>query len=241
MRRCWRGCLAQPYLEAVRERVVVFDGAFGTYIQALDLGADDFGGPDLEGCNEMLCLTRPDVIADMHDAFFAVGVDVVETATFGASRPCSPSTAIADRAYELNLAAARIAREVADDYAADGRPRYVAGSIGPGHQAAVASATSASPTLRDAYEEQARGLLEGGVDLFLIETCMDLLQAKAAMVGCRRAMAAERAAGADAGAGDHGDHRADARRLRDRRRADVARGHASPTCSASTAPPARRR
>ena len=76
----------QPYLDAVAERVVVFDGAFGTYVQGLDLSADDFGGPELEGCNEMLCLTRPDVIRSMHDAFFAVGVDAVETASFGCVR-----------------------------------------------------------------------------------------------------------------------------------------------------------
>src|SRR6266508_696717 len=103
----------QHYLDAVRERVVVFDGAFGTYIQALDLDADDFGGPELEGCNEMLALTRPDVIAGMHDAFFAVGVDAVETATFGAFAHVLAEYGVADRAHDINVAAARIAREVA--------------------------------------------------------------------------------------------------------------------------------
>ena len=122
----------ESYLDAVNERVVVFDGAFGTYVQGLDLTADDFGGAALEGCNEMLCLTRPDVIAGMHAAFFDVGVDAVETASFGSFSTVLNEYGIAGRAYELNVAAARIAREVADDYATDGRPRFVAGSIGPG-------------------------------------------------------------------------------------------------------------
>ena len=178
---------AQSYLEAVNERVVVFDGAFGTYIQGLDLSADDFGGQSLEGCNEFLCLTRPDVIAGMHAAFFDVGVDAVETASFGSFGPVLAEYDIADRAHEVNVAAARIAREVADGYAADGRARYVAGSIGPGTKLPSLGHIG-FPELRDAYEVQAAGLLEGGVDLFLVETCMDLLQVKAAMIACRRAM-----------------------------------------------------
>ncbi len=176
-----------PYLDAVHDRVVVFDGAFGTYVQGLDLSADDFGGLSLEGCNEMLCLTRPDVIASMHAAFFDVGVDAIETASFGSFATVLAEYDVADRAHELNVAAARIARQVADDYAADGRPRFVAGSIGPGTKLPSLGQISFA-ALRDAYEEQAHGLLEGGVDLFLIETCYDLLQAKAAIVACRRAM-----------------------------------------------------
>ena len=168
----------------------MFDGAFGTYVQGLDLTADDFGGPALEGCNEMLCLTRPDVIAGMHEAFFDVGVDAVETASFGSFSTVLAEYDVADQAHELNVAAARIAREVADGYAADGRARYVAGSIGPGTKLPSLGHIGFAE-LRDAYEEQASGLLVGGVDLFLIETCMDLLQVKAAMIGCRRAMAAE--------------------------------------------------
>src|SRR3954454_2256442 len=117
----------ETYLDAAQRRIVVFDGAFGTYVQGLDLTADDFGGPSLEGCNEMLCVTRPDVIAGMHAAFFDVGVDAVETASFGSFSPVLNEYDIADRAHELNVAAARIAREVADDYGTDGRPRFVAG------------------------------------------------------------------------------------------------------------------
>jgi 5-methyltetrahydrofolate--homocysteine methyltransferase len=177
----------QTYLDAVGERVVIFDGAFGTYVQALDLGPDDFGGLALEGCNEMLCLTRPDVIAGMHESFLAVGVDVVETASFGAFSTVLAEYDVADRAHEINVAAARIAREVADGFAGDGRPRFVAGSIGPGTKLPSLGHVGFGE-LRDAYHEQAHGLLEGGVDLFVIETCMDLLQVKAAMIACRRAM-----------------------------------------------------
>ena len=178
------------YLRAVDERVIVFDGAFGTFVQDLDLGPDDFGGLELEGCNELLVATRPDVITAMHDAFLAVGVDAVETATFGAFSPVLQEYGIPQRAHELNVTAARLAREVCDGYAADGRPRFVAGSIGPGTKLPSLGHITFGE-LRDAYEVQARGLLTGGVDLFLIETCMDLLQVKAAMTGCRRAMRAE--------------------------------------------------
>jgi 5-methyltetrahydrofolate--homocysteine methyltransferase len=179
----------QPYLEAVRERVIVFDGAFGTFVQDLDLGADDFGGPSLEGCNEMLCLTRPDVIEAMHSAFLDAGVDAIETASFGSFSTVLTEYDIPEKAYELNVAAASIARRVADRYESDGRPRYVAGSIGPGTKLPSLGHIGFIE-LRDAYEEQARGLIDGGSDLFLIETCMDLLQIKAAMQGCRNAMKA---------------------------------------------------
>jgi 5-methyltetrahydrofolate--homocysteine methyltransferase len=179
----------QPYLEAVSERVIVFDGAFGTFVQDLDLGADDFGGASLEGCNEMLCLTRPDVIESMHAAFLDAGVDAIETASFGSFSTVLTEYDIPEKAYELNVAAASIARRVADRYESDGRPRYVAGSIGPGTKLPSLGHIGFIE-LRDAYEEQARGLIDGGADLFLIETCMDLLQIKAAMQGCRNAMKA---------------------------------------------------
>ena len=179
----------QPYLDAVHERVIVFDGAFGTFVQGLDLGPDDFGGTHLEGCNEMLCLTRPDVIRAMHSAFLDVGVDALETASFGSFSTVLTEYGIPEQAYALNEAAARLARETANDYEADGRPRYVAGSIGPGTKLPSLGHIGFAE-LRDAYQEQAAGLLAGGVDLFLVETSMDLLQVKAAMVACRRAMQA---------------------------------------------------
>lgn len=112
----------QPYLEAVNERVIVFDGAFGTFVQDLDLGPADFGGESLEGCNEMLCLTRPDVIESMHRAFLDAGVDAIETASFGSFSTVLAEYNISDQAYELNVAAASIARRVADSYESDGRP-----------------------------------------------------------------------------------------------------------------------
>ncbi|MBA3801694.1 MAG: methionine synthase [Acidimicrobiia bacterium] len=176
------------YLDAVESGVVVFDGAFGTFIQDLDLTADDFGGVELEGCNEILCATRPDVITSMHEAFFDVGVDAIETASFGSFAPVLAEYEIADRTFELNEAAARIATEVARRYAAaDGRDRYVAGSMGPGTKLPSLGHIG-FVELRDAYADQARGLLAGGIDLFVVETCMDLLQVKAAMIGCRTAM-----------------------------------------------------
>src|SRR3954470_372 len=109
-------CDMSELLKAARERVVIYDGAFGTYMQGQGLTADDFGGPVLEGCNEVLVLTRPDLVAEMHDAFFAVGVDAVETATFGAFAIPLGEYGIADRTHEINLKAARIAREVADGH-----------------------------------------------------------------------------------------------------------------------------
>src|SRR5438477_10092525 len=173
-----------PYLEAARERVVVYDGATGTNLQARDLSADDFGGPALEGCNEILVDTRPDVIADLHRSFFEVGVDAVETDSFGSIPPVLAEYGIAERAHELNLKSARIAREVADGYGG-----WVAGSIGPGTKFASLGQIRFAD-LRDAYEVQARGLIEGGVDLLLVETQFDLLGCKAAIIGGPRAMAA---------------------------------------------------
>jgi len=177
----------QTYLEALNERVIVFDGAFGTFVQALDLGPDDFGGPALEGCNEMLCLTRPDVIRSMHEAFLSVGVDAIQTASFGSFSTVLTEYGIPERAYELNLSATRLAREVASGFETDGRSRFVAGSIGPGTKLPSLGHIGFNE-LHDSYVEQARGLLDGGSDLFIIETCMDLLQIKAAMQACRKAM-----------------------------------------------------
>jgi len=181
------------YLEAAAERVVIYDGAFGTGIQARNLTADDFGGPELEGCNEMLVLTRPDVIGELHASFLEAGVDALETCTFGAFAGPLGEYGIADKAYEINVAAARLARDVADQYSTPDHPRWVAGSVGPGTKFATLGQIRFAD-LRDTYEEQCRGLVEGGVDLILIETQFDLLGAKAAIVGARRAM---RAAGVE--------------------------------------------
>jgi 5-methyltetrahydrofolate--homocysteine methyltransferase len=175
------------YLEAVHSSVVVFDGATGTNLQTIGLTVDDFGAPHLEGCNELLNLTRPDVIRDLHRSFLEVGVDVVETNTFGAFRGPLSEYGLEDKAYEIAAAGATLARQTVDEFiAADHRPRYVAGSIGPGTK----FATLGQVTYRElvsAYEEESAALIDGGVDLLVIETQFDLLGAKAAIEGARRA------------------------------------------------------
>jgi 5-methyltetrahydrofolate--homocysteine methyltransferase len=175
------------YLDAVRERVVVYDGATGTWLQTAGLGPDDFGGPDLEGCNEVLNATRPDVVASLHASYLEAGADVVETNTFGAFAVPLGEYGLAARAYELSRAGAEIAREVATGYATPDRPRWVAGSIGPGTRFPSLGQIRYRD-LRTAYEQSAAGLLDGGVDLFIVETQFDLLGLKAAVNGCRRAM-----------------------------------------------------
>ena len=178
------------FLDAVDSgSVVIFDGATGTSLQMFDLSLDDFGGPEFEGCNEQLNALRPDVVASIHRSFFEVGVDVTETNTFGAFAIPLGEYGIADQAYDLAAAGAAIAREVTDEFiAADGRQRWVAGSIGPGTRFASLGQIRYAE-LRDAYEVEAAGLLDGGCDLLLIETQFDLLGAKAAINGARRAMA----------------------------------------------------
>ena len=175
------------YLQAARERVVIFDGAMGTNLQMQDLTADDFGGPDLEGCNELLVVTRPDAVDKVHRDFYAVGCDVVETDTFGAFAPVLAEYDQGHRVRELNLAAVAIARSAADDFTTPDKPRWVAGSIGPGTKFPTLGQIKYAD-LRDAYEEQCDALVEGGADLIIIETVFDLLQAKAAINGARRAM-----------------------------------------------------
>jgi 5-methyltetrahydrofolate--homocysteine methyltransferase len=174
-------------LATVRDRVVIFDGAFGTWVQSQGLTADDFGGPELEGCNEHLVASRPDVIRRMHDEFLAVGVDAVETATFGAFPVVLAEYGIPDQTHALNLAAARLAREVASDHSTPDRPRFVIGSVGPGTKLPSLGHIGFA-ALRDAYVPQLEGLLEGGVDAILVETVQDLLQGKAALLAARQAM-----------------------------------------------------
>src|SRR6478735_8328840 len=176
------------FLDALAQRVLVFDGAFGTWVQEQDLGPDDFGGPALEGCNERLVLTRPDLIKQMHAEYFEAGVDAVETATFGAFSLVLNEYDIADETYAINEAAVRLAKEVAADFSTPDRPRFVIGSIGPGTRL-PSLGQIAFAELRDDYEAMVAGQLAGGVDVLLIETVQDLLQCKAAIIGARRAMA----------------------------------------------------
>ncbi|HJU02219.1 MAG TPA: methionine synthase [Actinomycetes bacterium] len=170
----------RDFMGALRERVLVFDGAMGTMLQNAGLSLDDYQGK--EGCSEILCVTRPDVVRSIHAAYFEAGADAVETNSFGSSAIVLAEYDIADQVVPLNKLAAELAREVADDFQADGRPRWVAGSIGPGTKLPTLGHTTYD-VLEATYADQAFGLLEGGADLLLIETCQDLLQVKAAVAG----------------------------------------------------------
>jgi 5-methyltetrahydrofolate--homocysteine methyltransferase len=181
-----------PFLDALSKRVVVADGAMGTMLQDAgdrgDLLVDDFAG--LEGCNEILNDTRPDVVRSIHRAYFEAGADAVETNTFGANLPNLADYDIADRIRELAEKGARLAREVADEMATPDRPRFVLGSVGPGTKLPTLGHAS-FVALRDAYTECGRGLVAGGADAIVVETCQDLLQVKSAVLGVRRAMQLE--------------------------------------------------
>jgi 5-methyltetrahydrofolate--homocysteine methyltransferase len=183
---------AAAFREALASRVVVADGAMGTMLQAQDPTMDDFDGH--EGCNEVLSVTRPDIVRAVHEAYFDAGVDAVETNTFGANLGNLAEYGIEDRIEELATAGARIAREVADERSTASEPRWVIGSVGPGTKLPTLGHV-AFATLRDAYETQVRGMLAGGVHAVLVETAQDLLQAKAAVIGAKRAISA---AGSDA-------------------------------------------
>ncbi|MFG1916661.1 methionine synthase [Micromonospora sp. NPDC048898] len=173
-------------MDVLADRILIADGAMGTMLQAADLTLDDFDG--LEGCNEILNITRPDVVRGVHDAYLAAGADCVETNTFGANLANLAEYDIPQRIRELSEAGARIAREAADAASTPQRPRFVLGSIGPGTKLPTLGHAPYA-TLRDAYQENAAGLIEGGADALIIETCQDLLQVKAAVVGSKRAMA----------------------------------------------------
>jgi 5-methyltetrahydrofolate--homocysteine methyltransferase len=179
--------ISSTLLAALSERVVVADGAMGTMLQAADLSLDDFAG--LEGCNEILNVTRPDVVRGVHDAYFGAGSDAVETNTFGANLANLGEYGIAGRIFELAEAGARLATEVAHGWSRRDAPRWVIGSVGPGTKLPTLG-HSPYRVLRDAYQQEVAGLLAGGVDAVLVETAQDLLQAKSAIVGARRAMTA---------------------------------------------------
>ncbi|MCW8217809.1 MULTISPECIES: methionine synthase [Streptomyces] len=174
--------------EALATRVVVADGAMGTMLQAQDPTLEDF--QDLEGCNEILNVTRPDIVRSVHEEYFAVGVDCVETNTFGANLAALGEYDIPERVYELSESGARIAREVADEFTAStGQQRWVLGSMGPGTKLPTLGHAPYAK-LRDAYQRNAEGMIAGGADALLVETTQDLLQTKASVVGARRALAA---------------------------------------------------
>ncbi len=172
--------------------LLVFDGAMGTSLQGYDLGADDFGGEHLIGCNDHLVISRPDVVAEVHASFLEVGCDVVETDTFRSNRITLKEYHLQDRVREINRTAAEIARSAADRFSTPERRRFVAGSIGPsGFLPSASDPTLGNITFAElvpVFAEQARGLVEGGVDVLLIETTQDILEAKAAVFGCREAV-----------------------------------------------------
>ena len=178
------------------QRIAIIDGAMGTMIQRYKLGEADFRNEalkdhpkDLKGNNDLLVLTRPDVIREIHEKYLAAGADIIETNTFGATSIAQEDYGLAHLAREMNVAAARLAREAADRHSTPDKPRFVAGALGPTPRTASISPDVNDPgarnvsfdQLRDAYREQAAGLLEGGVDLFLVETIFDTLNAKAAI------------------------------------------------------------
>jgi 5-methyltetrahydrofolate--homocysteine methyltransferase len=179
------------YLDAIEDHVVIYDGAMGTNIQRYHLTAQDFGGERYNGCNDYLVITRPDVIKDIHASFLAVGSEVIETDTFRSNRITLAEYGLQDKVLEINRAAAQLARGVADRFEREtGAPRYVAGSMGPSGKLP----SSDDPVMSDIsfdelagiFSEQAQGLVEGGVDVLLLETSQDILEVRAAVVGINR-------------------------------------------------------
>jgi 5-methyltetrahydrofolate--homocysteine methyltransferase len=180
------------YLEALQQRVLIYDGAMGTSFDTFDLTAEDFGGERTNGNRDYLAWTRPELVRGIHEAYLAAGCDVLETNTFQSTRPRLEEWGLAERTHELNVHAARLAREAADAFQArDGRPRYVAGSIGPTGKLPSSDDPALSDIsfaeLSEIFREQAAGLIEGGADVLLVETSVDILEVKAALDGIRRA------------------------------------------------------
>ena len=173
--------------EQLRKKILILDGAMGTMIQREDLTADDFGGEAYEGCNEMLVLTRPDVIRKIHELYLEAGSDIIETNTFGGTSVVLAEYDLQHRAEEINLAAARLAREAADKYSTPEWPRYVAGAMGPTTKTLSVTGGITFDELVESYYEQAVALLKGGVDVLILETIQDTLNVKAGSIGVRRA------------------------------------------------------
>jgi 5-methyltetrahydrofolate--homocysteine methyltransferase len=181
----------RDYLEALQERVLVYDGAMGTSLQALNLTAEQFGGKQYEGCNDFLVISYPQAVEHVHRSFLEVGVDVLETDTFRANRLTLGEYGLSGRVLEINQAAAVLARRLADEYSTPSKPRFVAGSIGPSGNLPSANDPELSrisyDELADVFREQAVGLVQGGVDVILIETSQDILEVKAAIAGLHQA------------------------------------------------------
>ncbi|WJH34076.1 methionine synthase [Paenibacillus sp. CC-CFT747] len=181
--------MTKPSLqEQLQKKIMILDGAMGTMIQQENLTEEDFGGEDLDGCNEILVLTRPDVIRKIHEAYFAAGSDIIETNTFGATSVVLAEYGLQDRAEEINKAAAKLAVEASDKYSTPEWPRYVAGALGPTTKTLSVTGGVTFDELVDSYYEQAKALIESKVDALLLETSQDTLNVKAGSLGIRRAM-----------------------------------------------------
>ena len=176
----------QTMRELLEERILVLDGAMGTMLQQRELSAADFGGAALEGCNENLVRTRADVVLDIHRKYLEAGSDIIETNTFGGTPIVLAEYGLAEHAREINRRAAELARQAAEEFSRPGRPRFVAGSMGPTTKAITVTGGVTFEQLREAYYEQARGLVEGGADVLLVETCQDTRNIKAAVLGVRQ-------------------------------------------------------
>src|SRR5437867_2631362 len=174
---------AKALRELLAERILVLDGAMGTMLQQRNLTAQDFGGVALEGCNENLVRTRPDVVLDIHRRYFEAGSDIVETNSFGGAPIVLAEYGLAADAHLLNKRAAELARQAADEFTTPGKPRFVAGSMGPTTKAITVTGGVTFGELREAYYVRAKGLVEGGIDLLLVETCQDTRDIKAAILG----------------------------------------------------------
>ncbi|WP_261300980.1 methionine synthase [Paenibacillus andongensis] len=176
-----------PIQEQLKKKIMILDGAMGTMIQQENLTAEDFGSDDLDGCNEILCVTRPDVIRKIHEAYFAAGADMIETNTFGSTSVVLAEYDLQDRHRELNLAAAKLAIEAANKYSTPEWPRYVIGAMGPTTKTLSVTGGVTFAQLEESYYEQALALVEAGVDALLLETSQDTLNVKAGSIGIRRA------------------------------------------------------
>jgi 5-methyltetrahydrofolate--homocysteine methyltransferase len=172
--------------DALNTRILALDGAMGTMLQARDLTAADFGGPDLEGCNEYLVKTRPDVITDIHNAYLTAGSDIIETNTFGSTALVLAEYNVANEAYDLTYRAAQLARQAADAFSTTSRPRFVAGSIGPTTKAITVTGGVTFFELVRNFQDQAKALIDGGADILLIETAQDTRNVKAALLAINR-------------------------------------------------------
>src|SRR5207253_671101 len=173
---------AKALRELLSQRILVLDGAMGTMLQQANLSAEDFGGASLEGCNENLVRTRPDVVLDIHRKYFEAGADIIETNSFGGAPIVLAEYGLAADALELNRLSAQLARQAADQASTAGKPRFVAGSMGPTTKAITVTGGVTFDELRDAYYIQAKGLVEGGSDLLLVETAQDTRNIKAALL-----------------------------------------------------------